>query len=413
MFRTSSKEEKVTSLSSVDLLSHLELLKKSKFKEMFGEINLACQLPEWTKIKDIGEVVSGATPNTGNDEFWNGSFKWITPAEIDKDAFWIDATERTLTQVGIDSKNLKLLPKGTVLLTSRAPIGKVALANCEMCSNQGFKNIICSEQIDPVFLYFLLKNNTPYLNSLGRGATFKEVSKEIVENIKIPVPPIQKQSAFISFINHIEKIKQTIQLILAKLELLKKSLYREYFGNPYETLSFVKLGTLGRLITGGTPSRKVSEYYGGTIPFLSTPSLGSDFIDEHSIQTRLTNLGVEKSSTHLIPPNSLLIGIRVGVGKSSINKFEVCTNQDIVSLVEINHNFNLLFLKHTVDQYRNLFEKMKRGATIQGVTSGFIKDLHIPNVPIELQVRYSKAVTHIEKIKLTLQKSLYDLTGEA
>ncbi len=196
----------------------IELLKKSRFVEMFGDINLSHKKDSWKKISEVGEVIGGATPKTANDEFWNGDNKWITPAEIKTDSFYIYDTERHLSNSGVSSCALTLLPKDTVLLTSRAPIGKVAITGSEMFCNQGFKNIICKKIIKPQFLYYILKNNTFYLNSLGRGATFKEISKNIVENIKIPVPTLELQEDFIKLLNHLDKLKVAIHRELELLE---------------------------------------------------------------------------------------------------------------------------------------------------------------------------------------------------
>jgi len=141
------------------------------------------------KLGEVCKIVTGFTPKTNRDEFWNGNLKWITPAEINDYDFEITDTERTITKLGVEKTGLRPFPAGTVLLSSRAPIGKVAIAGTEMYCNQGFKNFICSDKIYNEFLYYFLKSKHNYLNSLGRGATFKEVSKSIVSNIEISLPP--------------------------------------------------------------------------------------------------------------------------------------------------------------------------------------------------------------------------------
>ena len=168
-------------------LDILDELVKSRFVEMFGDADLAQTRPEWRFVSEIGTVVGGATPKTTNDEFWDGIYRWITPAELENESGYIFDSVRKITEAGVKSCALTELPVGTVILSSRAPIGKVAIAGNTFYCNQGFKNIICNQDINPVFLYSLLRMNTGYLNSLGRGATFKEISKAIVENIRIPV----------------------------------------------------------------------------------------------------------------------------------------------------------------------------------------------------------------------------------
>ena len=145
------------------------------------------------KLGDICEITSGSTPKTGVSEYWDGNIKWITPAELNDDTYIITDSVRKITELAVKQTGLSPIPKGTVILSSRAPIGKVAIAGCEMYCNQGFKNLICSEKIDNRYLYWFLKGSTEFLNSLGRGATFKEISKSIVASIEINVPDLKEQ----------------------------------------------------------------------------------------------------------------------------------------------------------------------------------------------------------------------------
>ena len=205
-------------------LNSLKELNKSLFTMMFGD-PLSNDKKEWNffKIKDIGKIISGSTPSTNIPEYWNGEYLWITPAELNDDSFIINSTNRKLTYLGVKASSLTELPIGTVLLSSRAPIGKVAIVGENMFCNQGFKNIIPNEKINSIYLYYLFKEKKEYLNFLGRGATFKELSKEIVENISIKVPPIELQNKFAERIEKIEKLKFTIiTIILNTYETIKK-----------------------------------------------------------------------------------------------------------------------------------------------------------------------------------------------
>ena len=204
-------------------LFYLKELNKSLFTKIFGD-PLLNDKKEWNffKIKDIGKIISGSTPSTNIPEYWNGEYLWITPAELNDDSFIINSTNRKLTYLGVKASSLIELPIGTVLLSSRAPIGKVAIVGENMFCNQGFKNIIPNEKINSIYLYYVFKEKKEYLNFLGRGATFKELSKEIVENISIKVPPIELQNKFAERIEKIEKLKFIISaIILNPYELLK------------------------------------------------------------------------------------------------------------------------------------------------------------------------------------------------
>ena len=188
-------------------LAMIDQLVKSRFIELFGDCDLTHPQESWVTIKEIGSVVGGATPKTDHDEYWGGSYRWITPAELDADSGYIYDSVRKLTKAGVESCSLQEMPVGTVILSSRAPIGKVAIAGNTFYCNQGFKNIICKEGITPRYLYTVLLLNVEYLNSLGRGATFKEISKGIVESIRIPVPSMELQEQFAAFVEQTDKSK--------------------------------------------------------------------------------------------------------------------------------------------------------------------------------------------------------------
>ena len=152
---------------------------------------------KWPKacLGDVAQVVSGATPKSSVSHYWDGDIPWITPADLSNLARKeVSATSRRITAAGLSSCSASLLPARSVLFSSRAPIGHVAINAVPMATNQGFKSFVPDHKIlSPDFLYWWLKSNKSYLQSLGRGATFKEVSKEIVESIEIPLPPLEEQ----------------------------------------------------------------------------------------------------------------------------------------------------------------------------------------------------------------------------
>ena len=192
------------------LLEITDELVKSQFIEMFGNPLINDKKWDFEFLPDVAQLVLGTTPKSNEPEFWDGNIKWITPAEIDDKAFEIFDTERHITEKGVKSAGLKSFPAGTVLFTTRAPIGKTAIAGCEMYCNQGFKNFICREKLNPVYLYALLKIHKNYFIGLGMGATFKELSKSQLEKIQISVPPIELQNQFEEFFRQTDKSKFAI-----------------------------------------------------------------------------------------------------------------------------------------------------------------------------------------------------------
>ncbi|HIY95729.1 MAG TPA: restriction endonuclease subunit S [Candidatus Rothia avicola] len=184
--------------------------KRERQQELFDEFQIALFHEMFTgkdwpmrPLGDVCQVVSGATPKTSNEEFWGGKVNWVTPAELSKlDGIYIGKTDRTLTEEGLASCSAEVLPAGSVLLSSRAPIGLVAINTVPMATNQGFKSLIPGSELDALYLYFWLKTNTATLQNLGVGATFKEVSKGTLLGLNITIPDIEKQHQFKNIIKY-------------------------------------------------------------------------------------------------------------------------------------------------------------------------------------------------------------------
>ena len=195
---------------------------KSQFIEMFGDTFQNERGWTYKKLPEVSTIVLGSTPSSSNAAFWDGDVKWITPAELSDDSFYLYDSERHITEEGVKSTSLKPFPAGTVILSTRAPIGKTAIAGCEMYCNQGFKNFVCDNTINPVYLFYLLRIHNPELQKMGTGSTFLELSKKAIEQISISVPPKELQDEFEQFYKQADK---------SKFDGLK-SQFIEMFGNP-------------------------------------------------------------------------------------------------------------------------------------------------------------------------------------
>ncbi len=227
------------------------------------------------KLGDICEIVSGSTPKTNIDEYWEGTIKWITPAELNDDTYIITDSVRKITELAVKKTGLKSFPEGTVILSSRAPIGKVAIAGCEMYCNQGFKNVICSKKINNKYLYWFLKGNTVFLNSLGRGATFKELSKSIVSNIEINLPDIVYQKKAVETLEKVSEIIALRKRELSSLDDLIKARFVEMFGNPATPGDKFKTCKLGEVADVKSSHRVfTTEFVAEGVPFYRGTEIG-------------------------------------------------------------------------------------------------------------------------------------------
>ena len=182
------------------------------------------------KISDIGEVVGGGTPSTANSDFWGGDIPWISPKDLTGyKSVYISHGESFLTKTGLKS-GTKLLPKGTVLFSSRAPIGYVAIASNPICTNQGFKSIICNKEIiNPLFLYYYIKGNLDYIKLFGTGATFPEISGAAMRKIKVQIPTLPTQQKIAAILSTYDRLIENNTRRIRLLEQMAENLYKEWF----------------------------------------------------------------------------------------------------------------------------------------------------------------------------------------
>lgn len=181
-------------------------------------------------------------------------------------------------------------------------------------------------------------------------------------------------------------------------------------GKPQFSGEKVRLGDIGVFKTGGTPSKKHPEYYGGTVPWVSTPALNGSSIGLEDATQMITQEGVDHSATKVIPEGSLMVGIRVGVGKVAVNTVPMCTNQDIVSIVGVDSDiWNIQYLSYAIQSNSSLLQSHKRGATITGITTKELKQLAIPFLPMEQQLSLVNLLNCIKRSGAKAERQLSHL----
>lgn len=200
---------------------------------------------EWKEVTlgEIGTIVGGATPSTKNTSFYDGNIPWLTPKDLSVNSNkYIFRGERNITEAGFKSCSCKMLPKGSVLFSSRAPIGYVAIAANDMCTNQGFKSVIPNEETDSEFLYYLLKYNKDNIASQGSGTTFAEVSGKTMKDIEVVVPKEKEdQRRIASILSSLDRKIELNNKINADLEEMAQAIFKNWFVDfePFKDGKFV------------------------------------------------------------------------------------------------------------------------------------------------------------------------------
>ena len=369
------------------------------------------------RLGDVCKIVSGSTPSTTATDYWDGDIKWITPAELDENSFYITDSVRHITELGRTKTGLSYMPIGTVILSSRAPIGKTAIAGCEMCCNQGFKNLICSDKIHNEYLYFFLKGKTEFLNSLGRGATFKELSKSIVENIEVPLPSYEEQ---IKISGHMRKIEELLRLRkqqLSKLDELVKSRFIELFGDLVVgdkiNTNKHKIGEIASVTKlAGFEFTKYIQYKDqGDIIMLRGLNCKKGHLVLDDIKW------IDNDISDLLPRSKLYYGDILMTYAGTIgdvamvdadNKYHLAPNVAKITLTD-KTSYNPMFLIHLfmyTNDYIMTFASVVAQASINMEK---IRNFEYYFPPIEEQNAFATFVEQVDKSKLAIQKSLEKL----
>ena len=297
-----------------------------------------------------------------------------------------------------------------MILSSRAPIGKVAIAGCEMYCNQGFKNLICSEKINSKYLYWFLKGNTEFLNSLGRGATFKEISKQIVANIEINVPEQEQQ---LEIERHLEKVSEIIKLRkqeLLKLDNLIKARFVEMFGDPvlnpfgWEQIT-LKDVAVGKLSYGSGAS---ATDYNGECRYIRI----TDITDNGELNSDIKSPDKYDEKYLLHDGDILFARSGATVGKTfrySAEKHGKGVYAGYLIRLIPNQGKVLpdyVFYYTKTEYYASFVKKAQRAVAQPNINAQEYGDLIICVPPINLQKEFMEFVEQVDKSKVAVQKAL-------
>ena len=247
---------------------------------------LKCLPHGWraTTIGDAANIFSGATPSTEVASYWNGAIPWCIPTDITGwKGKYLVVTERSITEQGLVSSGASMLPAGSLLLCSRATIGDVKIAAMPICTNQGFKSLVCKDNVSNEFLYYLIQPLKPRLAELATGSTFRELSKHDLANIAITLPPLSEQRAIAAVLSDMDSLIGALDALIAKKQAVKEA-------------------TMQRLLTGRTRlpgfcGEWETKRIGDILTFLNTASNPrSDLGDNGS--ARYIHYGDVHAQTH-------------------------------------------------------------------------------------------------------------------
>lgn len=372
----------------------------------------------------IGEVILGGTPSTKKLEYWNGDIPFVTPNDLsDTNSPFIAKTVRNITKLGLSKSSGNLLLENTLVISTRAPIGYMAVTLGECVTNQGCKSIVFDENQYPLFHYYNTHNYIAKMKSLGSGTTFAEISKSDLEKIKVVYPQSLAEQKHISdILSSCDSVIQNTQKVIDKYKAIKQGMMHDLFtrgltkdgklrpsyqeapelykpselGMIPKEWSETAVIEIGEVVSGGTPSTKNTEFWNGSIPFV-TPNDLSENKTAYIYQTEryITDKGLLKSSAIELPLETLIISSRAPIGYLAIAICKCVTNQGCKSLI-FSSTQDSLFHFYNFKRYVNKMKSLGSGTTFAEISKKDVEKLVVSYPKKSEQIAIAKRLSSID-----------------
>lgn len=348
-------------------------------------------------LGEVCTVVNGGTPDTKVAEFWGGTNAWITPAEMGNlSTPYLDASRRTITEEGLRNSSAQLLPKHSVILSSRAPIGHLVINEIPMASNQGCKGLIPNKDLSYKYLYYFLYCNKEYLNSLGSGTTFAEISGTKLKEVQIPLPSLGKQkeivkkldSVFAEIGNGLQNCKSQLdaatEILGQQIELILDSKQSGWVTKTlFEWCDQIGTGPFGSAV-------HKADYLDQGIALVNPSNIGDGFI----IHDGIKRVGAKKAgelSSYKLREGDLVLGRRGEMGRCAVTSKEeegwICGTGSF--FLRPNRDCDSVLLSRVIRSQR-IRSELQRIST--GVTMSNLNNKVVGAIPISLPKRDVQAV---------------------
>ena len=357
---------------------------------------------KWVKLSEIGKIISGGTPSTSISEYWEGNINWIAPSDLTGyKNIRIKSGKKSITELGLKKSSARLMPKGSVLFSCRAPIGYTVIADDELCTNQGFKSIIPYDFVNSLYIYYFLKASKQEAEKVASGTTFKEISLKSFSELSFPLPPIESQQATISKIeelfSELDKGIEDLKTAQLQLKTYRQSVLKWAFegkltnenvkdGELPKGWKIVDLKEVCEVKRGKSKHRprNAPELYGGNYPFIQTGNIrnaNGGYIKKYS-QT-YSEMGLAQSK--LWPKGTLCITIAANIGETAILDFEACFPDSVVGLLSKKDTLFNKYLNYFFISFKQKLEELAPATAQKNINVDILEKINIPLAPLEEQ----------------------------
>jgi type I restriction enzyme, S subunit len=344
-------------------------------------------------LGSLCNVLGGGTPPRNMANYFGGPIPWATPTDVTSlKRLEIFKTRDTLTEEGLRRSSARLLPPGTVLLTSRATLGYAAINQVPMCTNQGFANFVCGPQLLPEFLALWLPTQRAQMERMAGHTTFKEVSKANLKRLEIPLPPLDEQRRIVDILNRANGIRRLRREALDKARQLIPALFVDMFGDPATNLKgwpIRTLGELGELDRGRSRHRPRNDprLLGGPYPFIQTGDVANSGGQITTYSTTYSDFGLAQS--RMWPRGTLCITIAANIASTGVLTFDACFPDSVVGF-QRGAEVSSFYIQSTLDRLQGRLERLAPQLAQKNINLRILRSVEVPVPPLQLQEEFAE-----------------------
>ncbi|WQR82618.1 restriction endonuclease subunit S [Helicobacter pylori] len=370
----------------------------------------------WQRVRlgDIAEIIGGGTPSTQITSFWNGSINWFTATEIGITKY-VYKSQRTITPLGLKKSSAKLLPIGTILLTSRASIGDCAILKVAATTNQDFQSLIPLEKINNEFLYYLMLTLKNKLLKLASGSIFLGVSPNKIKNLLIPLPPLNEQIAIANVLSDVDRYLYSLDALILKKESVKKALSFELLSQRKRLKGFnqawqrVRLGDIGITISGLAGKTK-QDFINGNAKYITFLNVLNNVIIDTSILENVKIYPNEKQNSFkkydLFFNTSSETPKEVGMCAVLLDDIDqVFLNSFCFGFRIFDKAVDSLFLSYLINSEigRKAFENLAQGSTRYNLSKSGFNNACLILPPLDEQIAIANILSDVDHEIISLK----------
>ncbi len=323
-------------------------------------------------------VTSGGTPSTKHPEYYGGTIPWLRTQEVDFKPIY--DTEIHITDLGLENSSAKWIPANSVIVAMYgATAGRIAIAKVPLTTNQACCNLIVDPQkADYRYVYYALMHNYVELSGRAKGSAQTNLNAGLVKEFEIPDFDLPAQKRIADILSAYDDLIENNRRRMEILEESARLIYRKLFGGKKANGAMVDIAEVCDTIGGGTPNTSIREYWeGGTIPWVvPTDVTRNTSLILLDTERKITQKGLESSSSRMLPAQSILMTSRASVGYFAIANFPVCTNQGFISIVPHEENMRYYLLHNLMERVEEIRSNAK-GSTFPEISKTRFRSLKI------------------------------------